>query len=318
MRTPIVSVIIPFTYEGGLITECLDSVRRQSFPDIEIICVDNHADTDTRNRVVRAASADRRLIAVECKAQGSGPARNKGIETARGRYVAFVDADDFFYSPDSIKCLYEAAETTKADLARGNVYVFWPNTDSYSALETLGQRIWFYEEKLAIYENEPLLWLPVQHQAYLFNRDFLIRRRLTYPSLLRGQDQPFVLSVLLSDAKVIAIDRPTYVYRKGHRTHDLLAEPRNYLDRMTSIRKIKSALLKRGLEVQWHLVYARMASYMERATRGSSELRTTDVMGVIQDIVRGLDRFGSLDYCPYTLGSAGQSLLKHALRQGWI
>ncbi len=317
MRIPKVSVIIPCTCEGILITACLDSVRRQSLPDIEIICVDNHADPNTRSRVVNAASADRRLIVVECNEPGSGPARNKGIEIARGKYVAFVDADDFFHSTDSLRFLYEAAETSKADLARGNVYVWRSDTDSYGVLETLGQRIWFCKEGLATYESEPLLWLPVQHQAFLFNRDFLVQRRLLYPSLLRGQDQPFLLSVLLSDANVVTVDRTTYIYRKGHKTRDTLAEPRRYLDRMVSIRMIKSALLKRGLEVQWHLVYARMAGYMERARAGAPEHRTTNMMEVIRDISRGMERFGSLDYRPYALGAAGTTLLNQTLLSGW-
>lgn len=312
-----VSVIIPFTNEHDLIIECLESLRRQSMQEIEIICVDNHADSETRARVELAATTDRRLIVVDCLARGSGPARNKGLQVARGKYVAFVDADDFLYDGASLQSLFVAAESTKADLARGNVHVWSLNADSYCALETLGQRIWFCGQRLVTYEEDPLLWLPVQHQAYLFNRDFLRRRRCFYPSLLRGQDQPFLLNVLLSGPKVVVTDHPTYVYRKGHRDYDVLVEPRNYLDRMISIRMIKAALLERRLEVQWHLVYARMANYMERVTEGVSELRTTGVMSVIQDIVRGLDRFGSLDYRPYSLDCAGQSLLKHALQQGW-
>ena len=312
-RAPMVSVVVPFTYERDLIAKCLESIRRQSIQEMEIICVDNHADPETRKHVDLAARCDRRLVVVECKAQGAGPARNKGLQVARGKYVIFVDADDFLYDAASIRSLYEAAESTKADLARGNVYVWWAKAGSYCALETLGVRIWFTRQALTRYEKEPLLWLPVQHQAYLFNRDFLTSCLFSYPRLLRGQDQPFLMSVLLSSTKVVVTDRPTYVYRKGHKVHDLLAEPRNYLDRMISIQMIKSTLLRRRLEVQWHLVFARMAGYMERATCGFPQLRTTDVMGVIQDIVRGLDRFGKLDYRPYTLGSAGQSLLKYAL-----
>ncbi len=318
VRIPKVSIIIPFTHEGALITGCLESIRSQSLKELEIICVDNGADPDTRDRIANAASADQRLIVAECKAQGSGPARNKGVQIARGKYIAFVDADDFLYDSVSIQSLYEAAETAKADLARGNVYIWSTDVGSYFALESLGQRIWFCEKKMSTYEDEPLLWLPVQHQAYLFSRDLLVRRGLFYPSLLRGQDQPFLLSGLLSGAKVIIVDPPTYVYRKGHRAHDLLAEPRNYLDRMISIKMIKAALLERRLEVQWHLVYARMANYMERVTVGALELGTTSVMGVIQDIVRGLDQFGSLDYRPYSLGASGKSLIKYATEHGWI
>lgn len=311
---PKVSVIVPFTVEQDMITVCLDSICGQSLSQLEIICVDNNADQGTREQVESLAATDERIVVVECKTEGSGPARNKGIQIARGKYVAFVDADDFFHDDDSIKVLYDAAESTNANLARGNVYVWSTDTDSYAALETVGQQIWFYEDKLAMYETEPLLWLPVQHQAYLFNRDFLVRHRLFYPDLLRGQDQPFLLDVLLSDAKVAVTSRPTYVYRKGHKTSDSLRSPRNYLDRMISIRMSKDTLLKRGLEKQWHLIYARMACYIERATDESPALRTAGVIEVIQEIVSELDQFGNLDYRPYDLSSAEQNLPKQHSR----
>ena len=316
-RRPMVSVIVPFTHERDLAAKCLESICRQSIQDMEIICVDNHADSETRRHIDSAAHCDQRLIVMECKAQGAGPARNTGLQVARGKYVIFVDADDLLYDAASIRSLYDAAESTKADIARGNVYVLWVEADSYCALETLGVQIWFTRQALTCYKDEPLLWLPVQHQAYLFNREFLTYHGLSYPSLLRGQDQPFLINALLSSTAIAVTNCPTYVYRKGHRAHDVLAETRNYCDRMISIRMIKSALLKRRLEVQWHLVFARMAKYIERATCGFPELRTAEVMGVIQDIIRGLDRFGKLDYQPYTLGSSGQNLLRHALKEAW-
>ncbi len=318
MSNPIVSVVVPCTAERHLVTICLQTIRNQSLQHLEIICIDNHADSETRSLVDQIAATDRRVRVAECKTRGSGPARNKGIQVARGKYVAFVDADDFLPNPASLQLLYEAAETRKADLARGNVYVWRGGAAAYSALDTLGQRIWFYGQTLTTYEKEPLLWLPVQHQAYLFRRDYLVRRRLFYPHLLRGQDQPFLLNVMLSGPKVVVTDHPAYVYRKGHRGYDVLAQPRNYLDRMISIKMIKSALLERRLEVQWHLVFARMANYMERVTVNfPRRVPRTGLMRVIGDIVCGLGRFGTLDYRPYNLGSAGQDLLKQAMQHGW-
>ena len=93
---PAVSVVIPTRDRAHLICDALDSVRAQTFQDLEIVVIDDGSEDDTAARVHQwAATCGDRLRYLEQWPRGGGnAARNEGIRAARGRYVAFLDSDD--------------------------------------------------------------------------------------------------------------------------------------------------------------------------------------------------------------------------------
>lgn len=91
---PLVTVVIPAYNSADYISEALDSVIAQDYPAIEIIVIDDGS-TDNTREVVSAYGDRVRLIAQEN--QGSAVARNKGIQQAQGKYIAFLDADDVWW-----------------------------------------------------------------------------------------------------------------------------------------------------------------------------------------------------------------------------
>lgn len=92
---PLVSVVIPTYNSANYISEALDSAIAQDYPELEIIVVDDGSADNTREIV--SAYGDRvRLIAQPN--QGSAGARNKGIQHAQGKYIAFLDADDVWWN----------------------------------------------------------------------------------------------------------------------------------------------------------------------------------------------------------------------------
>ncbi|UWQ43770.1 glycosyltransferase family 2 protein (plasmid) [Leisingera aquaemixtae] len=95
---PEVSVVVPTYNRGHLICEALDSVQAQTFRDLEIIVIDDGSEDDTAARVSAWAKTVPLPVVYEKQPNAGGnAARNRGIERARGRFVAFLDSDDLWH-----------------------------------------------------------------------------------------------------------------------------------------------------------------------------------------------------------------------------
>jgi len=96
--TPLISIITPVFNSEIYLSESVNSVLSQTFTDFELILI-NDASSDRSGELLKQfAESDSRIIIIENE-QNSGPAvsRNKGIEKARGEFLAFLDADDLWY-----------------------------------------------------------------------------------------------------------------------------------------------------------------------------------------------------------------------------
>ncbi|MEE8059328.1 MAG: glycosyltransferase [Pseudomonadales bacterium] len=98
-RNPTVSVVVPLYNTQRYIAECIDSVLAQSFADFELIVV-NDGSTDGSTKIVQSY-ADKRMRLVNQENRGLAGARNTGTREARGTYIAFLDADDYWH-PDKL------------------------------------------------------------------------------------------------------------------------------------------------------------------------------------------------------------------------
>ena len=108
-----VSVIVP-VFNGELyIQKCVESLLKQTLKEIEIIVVNDGSTDNTLNIV--SQYQDSRLKVISIKNQGQGKARNIGVQEAKGRYLGFVDSDDYI-KEDMFEELYECANKKQADL----------------------------------------------------------------------------------------------------------------------------------------------------------------------------------------------------------
>ena len=116
-----VSVIIPVYNTENYLKKCLDSVLAQTLKEIEIICVDDGSTDKSLDIVKRYQEIDNRFIILKQNNQFAGAARNNGLKIARGEYIAFLDADDF-YVTNALEQLYEKAKRYKLDFIKGRFY----------------------------------------------------------------------------------------------------------------------------------------------------------------------------------------------------
>ena len=118
MSNPTVSVIIPVYNAQEGIKQCLDSLLNQSFTDFEIILL-NDGSTDNSLEVIKKYAAVNDFIRVIDKEnEGVAKTRNKGIQLANGKYIVFIDNDDFVDS-DYLERFYNAIDQEQLDIVLG-------------------------------------------------------------------------------------------------------------------------------------------------------------------------------------------------------
>lgn len=109
-----VSVIIPMYNSKDYIERCINSIRRQTLKEIEIIVVDDESTDGSYDLCRKLSEEDARVTVIRQKNAGPGLARNTGLAQAKGEYVAFVDSDDTI-APEMYETMYKAATETQAD-----------------------------------------------------------------------------------------------------------------------------------------------------------------------------------------------------------
>lgn len=123
MKTPLISVIIPIYNVEKYLERCLHSIRNQTLCELEIILVDDESPDNCPSMCDEYAEQDERIKVIHKKNGGLGYARNSGIEIATGKYVAFIDSDDFI-DLNMMERLYYYAEKYNADVVRSGVKFF--------------------------------------------------------------------------------------------------------------------------------------------------------------------------------------------------
>lgn len=122
MKIPIISVIIPVYNSERYLRDSLNSLLSQTFEDWEAICV-NDGSTDSSGLILQEyAAKDKRFIIISEPNSGQSVARNKALELAKGKYIAFLDADDLL-KENFLEALYNAAEATNADMAIASIQI---------------------------------------------------------------------------------------------------------------------------------------------------------------------------------------------------
>lgn len=111
----LISIVVPIYNVEKYLTECVNSLINQSYKNIEIILVDDGSTDNCPQICEYLAAKDGRIRVVHKQNAGLGMARNTGIEHATGKYIFFIDSDDFI-DIDTVLLCYEKAEEDKSDI----------------------------------------------------------------------------------------------------------------------------------------------------------------------------------------------------------
>ena len=119
MTKKLVSLIIPVYNVEQYLKQCLESVKNQIYPNIEVILV-NDGSTDNSLSICRYYAQENGWILVNQENSGLSAARNAGINQSTGEYIAFLDSDDWI-EPDFIQNMIESVEKYDADIVESGI-----------------------------------------------------------------------------------------------------------------------------------------------------------------------------------------------------
>ena len=250
---PKVSVIVPVYRSLEHIQETITCLQNQSLRELELIFVDDKGNDGTFDIVKAAAAADPRIVCLENEVNsGPGVARNKGIEAARGEFIAFVDADDMI-TPDFYEKLYKKACETGALAVKAVRFNVEP--DGKQIKNTLTERI--QAELGNGHESMLNLWT-YEHTAGIYSRDLVMKTGARNCDTARYDEDTCFLMMLMLHIKPsqIAVEEDAKYYYIQHEA-SLIHKPRDarYLEQVRLSAQFKIDFMMKQLQTHEHARY---------------------------------------------------------------
>jgi len=243
---PKISVIVPVYNAEKHLDTCLNSIKNQTFRDIEIICIDDGSNDKSRSILFSAAKADNRFrITHNEKNQGVSATRNTGLALAIGNYIFYLDADDTI-PLDALEHLYTAATEYRSDVVKGGYVAVHPDGDKIT-MDWASPKVKTVNTN--IYRSEFLQQIPTGHWSYLYKRQLLNQYNIRFPvDLIVGEDLVTLASVLTAAKKITLIPEIIYHYHLSDSStmHGKLTE-KKVIDATTSKQLIANILEENGL-----------------------------------------------------------------------
>lgn len=201
----LISIIVPVYNVEKYLRECLDSIVKQTYKNIEVILVDDGSTDGSGDICEEYARFDERIRIIHQENQGVSIARNNGITAANGEYVMFVDSDDWI-EPDYCSIPYKHAKEYGADI------VIFRHRD------VGGENAVNLEKRTpGILSKDQAVWM-VYHLCGAIVWDKLYRKELLdgirFPASRYYEDCIFIPSVLIKAQCICYTDEILYNYRK--------------------------------------------------------------------------------------------------------
>lgn len=205
-----VSVIIPVYNTEKYLRECLDSVTGQSLKDIEIICI-NDGSTDNSLEILKEyEKLDDRITVISQENSGLSITRNNGIKLANGKYIYFIDSDDYL-EVTALEELFNISEEKNLDLLIFKLINFDDGNDKkYTSDYYEMDSLMYLKDKVFSYRDigEDVLNFAVSAPGKFFKKELI--EDLKFPENLIFEDNLFFAEVMLNAKRVSIYDKHLY------------------------------------------------------------------------------------------------------------
>lgn len=217
---PLVSIIVPVYNVERYLSTCIDSLLAQTYGNIEILCIDDGS-TDASWDILRKYEAAHKNIHVFLNArnQGLSYTRNRGIKTAAGKYLCFVDSDDALET-EAVARLVHEAEAGQTDL----VFFDYDQIDREGKKNTVAAQHFLYQElpEHVVLSGQEMFLLMIEKLGAIrspgcgqfVRAEFLREKQFSFEDGLLHEDVMFTTKTLLLAERVSVLNEKLYLYRR--------------------------------------------------------------------------------------------------------
>lgn len=285
---PIVSIIVPVYNVDRYIDKCIKSITGQSISDIEIIAINDGSADNSHDALVKLAKKDSRIVVIDQKNLGVSVARNAGLNIARGKYIIFVDGDDWI-AGDCVEYMLKLVKETKTLMAI--------STNSFTtrdAQQVTDDRIDIWTGSKAVTK---FLYPGIAIGAWnkIYDRDFLKKNGLKFQEdMFMGEGMRFITDAA-QRAKHVGVGRRKVYWYRLNNVSSVTTTPtlRHGLGALDAIKSIENNLLLENKQILRAIRFHTWMNnfYLLRILTGNKSLKSQH-LGLYNNCVRNLQTGG--------------------------
>lgn len=240
-----ISIIVPIYNVEHYLPTCLNSIKKQTFTDFEIILV-NDGSTDASLSIAKEfVKTDKRAFLVSQSNAGLSAARNAGLFAAKGKYIIFIDSDDWI-EPNMLEVLHNEVIKHSPDFI-----CFRLQFDNLLLKKRTiyGKKFKFEQLYGSTILKDALLVknIPTAAWAKMYNHSFLAENNLKFEPGIVNEDTLFTIQTACCAQKVTFVNQIFYhaIEREGSISRS--SQERLFLDMITALNKTKEYLLEKAM-----------------------------------------------------------------------
>ena len=229
MNDALVSIVIPVFNTADFFEKCLLSVINQTYKNIEIILINDGSTDNVKEIIMKYKEIDDRIVYIENETNiGAGLSRNVGIDISKGKYLYFMDSDDYL-DPRTIEILCDHIKPDDLSCCMRNF-----RCDNNGFLKDASKSV----EELELLRN-PTVWIR------LFNKKYIIDSGIRFKDFKVAEDLDFVFKLMMYHGNTTYINNMLYIH-VYHDNSTLRTVTSHQLDTLEAIDDIYNYATKEG------------------------------------------------------------------------
>lgn len=266
MKEILVTVIVPCYNVEKYIEKGLNSLINQTLKDIEIIVINDGSNDNTLKILNEFKKNDKRIRIIDKKNEGVSAARNIGLKEAKGKYICFMDSDDWL-EKDFLEKMYNKISENDYDMVACDTYAIYPNKKKYIKSNINDNQ----DEKKLMIDAYTVIWNKIYKKEII--KDIYFDNSISF-----CEDVLFLYEVYLKVKRVGSIHEPLYNYLQREKSltytyNEIIYDLIKSIDKVVDYYEINNYLDKYYQEIEYSYVRYLFATFIKRLSKTKNKIK---------------------------------------------